>query len=71
MKNITLSEYIKILQSLEEQHGDKQVVITEGGYYSNYIAQLHEIPHIEKVELDYETYSENECVVIGHSEQDY
>lgn len=68
---MTLSEYIKRLQALEENHGGKEVVITEEGYYAQYLAEVYDFPLISKVQIAYNKFSENECIVLGNSYQSY
>lgn len=81
---MTLSDYIKVLQSLEPLHGDKPVAMTQSGYYSEgNFADLFDEPSVEKVKSYYEEIiagdwtkrkripTEETFVVLGHSHQSY
>lgn len=82
--NMTLSEYIKVLQEVEEQHGNLQVVMTQSGYYSEgSFADLFDYPEVQTIKSYYEEVidgdwskrkripTNNEYVVLGHSHQSY
>lgn len=81
---MTLSEYIKVLQTLEPKHGNKEVCMTQSGYYSEgNFADLFDYPSVEKVKSYYEEIidgdwskrkripTEETFVVLGHSHQSY
>lgn len=62
---MTLSDYIKVLQALEAEHGDKPVAMTQRGYYSEGLfADLFDQPEIQTLEWQ-------PTVVLGHSNQSY
>lgn len=81
---MTLSEYIKRLQALEENNGHLPVVITQSGYYSDgQFADLFDFPEIQTLKNYYEETIDGdwskrkriefskEYVVLGHSHQSY
>lgn len=79
---MTLSEYIKRLQALEENHGHLPVVITQAGYYADgVLAELYEYPEVKTVsgvhpvrtiEKGWQDIPINmQAVVLGHSYQSY
>lgn len=81
---MTLSDYIKVLQTLEPLNGCREVVITQSGCYSeNPFADLFDYPSVEKVKSYYEEIidgdwskrkripTEETFVVLGHSHQSY
>jgi hypothetical protein len=81
---MTLSEYIKVLQALEPDHGDTHVCMTQGGYYADgKFADLYDMPEIETIEFYYEEIIDGdwwkrkripykqEYLVLGHSSQNY
>lgn len=81
---MTLSDYIKVLQTLEPLHGNKPVTMTQSGYYSEgNFADLFDYPSVENVKSYYEEIidgdwskrkripTEETFVVLGHSHQSY
>lgn len=79
-----LSEYIKRLQALEENHGHLEVVMTQSGYYAEgQFADLFDFPEIKTTEDYYEETIDGdwskrkridfskEYLVLGHSHQSY
>lgn len=57
---MTLSDYIKVLQALETEHGEKEVCMTQSGYYADgNIADLFDEPEVKRV------------IILGHSHQSY
>lgn len=81
---MTLSEYIKVLQELEADHGNLQVVMTQSGYYADGgFADLFDSPEVKKIHSYYEEIIDgdwskrkkiptcNDYVVLGHSNQSY
>lgn len=81
---MTLSEYIKVLQSLEVEHGDLQVAMTHGGYYADgNFADLFDHPEVRNIKSYYEEIidgdwskrkrieTNNEYLILGHSQQNY
>jgi hypothetical protein len=65
---MTLSDYIKRLQALEETHGHLPVVMTQSGYYSDgQFADLFEFPEIKRAEVS----CDSEYIVLGHSHQSH
>ena len=79
---MTLSEYIKRLQALEENHGHLDVVMTQSGYYADGIlAELYQYPEIKTVagkqpvktgEKNWQDIPINmKAIVLGHSHQSY
>lgn len=68
---MTLSEYIKRLQALEENHGHLEVVMTQSGYYAEgQFADLFDFPEIKTVTISGATNAKLFCV-LGHSHQSY
>lgn len=68
---MTLSEYIKRLQALEENHGHLEVVMTQSGYYAEgTFADLFDFPEIKTVAISRNTNAKLFCV-LGHSHQSY
>lgn len=81
---MTLSEYIKRLQALEENNGHLPVVMTQSGYYAeSRFADLFDFPEIRTILLgigeynqsdsfgDREKVSKQVYVILGHSHQSY
>ena len=81
---MTLSEYIKRLQALEENNGHLPVVMTQSGYYADgHFADLFDFPEIRTFFPISENYKMKESfdikekitnqlyVVLGHSHQSY
>lgn len=79
-----LSEYIEVLkEKLAELGVDPQVVMTQGGYYSDGVfADLYEEPQIEEIQINESHGWVNgkyvqqapilqEFLVLGHSYQSY
>lgn len=81
---MTLSEYIKRLQALEENNGHLPVVMTQSGYYADdQFADLYDFPEVKPLGDYYEetiggdwskrkriNYTK-EYVILGHSHQSY
>lgn len=81
---MTLSEYIKRLQALEENNGHLPVVMTQSGYYADgQFADLYDFPEIKPLGDYYEEVIDGdwskrkrinytkEYVILGHSHQSY
>ena len=68
---MTLSEYIKRLQALEENNGHLEVVMTQSGYYAEgQFADLFDFPEIKTVAISKAPNAKLFCV-LGHSHQSY